>query len=76
MAFLIVVAEFWNCCFVWGFSLSCRIFCAPFFPRMHGTPIEMSVSSYSPWSGVVRLMTRFLARITASAIMAITAAGA
>ena len=57
-------------------SLSSIILSAPFFPRTTGTPMETAEQLYSPCGHVETLMTRFLPWMTASAIMAMTAAGA
>lgn len=57
-------------------SLSSIILSTPFFPRTTGTPIETAEQLYSPCGHVETLMTRFLPLITASAIVAIAAAGA
>lgn len=73
---MIVIADFWKFVFVSSSNGSCMIFWMPFFPSMHGTPIDMFVWSYSPCRSVVVLSRRFLSFSTASVIMAIAAAGA
>jgi len=52
------------------------IFSTPSFPMMHGTPIATSENPYSPFRHVETPITRFLPFNTASAMIAITAAGA
>ena len=56
--------------------LSSIICSMPFLPKITGTPMDRSVSPYSPSKGVVTLRTSFLPVRIASAMVAMAAAGA